>query len=99
MLQLLLAGELCLAAEYCSEVGTLWPTKCSSGQIYRFLLTRKVLALKEYFPLTSTDGPWLIRTTHTVGAQAAGGHFVQKIHMEGSRSRPVELHFMIGKYG
>ena len=49
-LQLLLARELCLAAEYCREVGTLWRTKCSCGQIYRFLLTRKALALKEYFP-------------------------------------------------
>ena len=30
----------------------------------RFLLTPKTLALKEYFPLTSTDGPWLIRSAH-----------------------------------
>ena len=58
------------------------------GQKCRFLLTRKTLALKEYFPLTSTDGPWLIRSAH----------FAQKKYMEGphSQCRRLDLEFMIG---
>ena len=54
----------------------------------RFLLTPKTLALKEYFPLTSTDGPWLIRSAH----------FAQKKYMEGphSQCRRLDLEFMIG---
>ena len=69
----------------------------SNLAIRRFLLTRKVLALKEYFPLTSTDGPWLIRKIPAFGAEGTGAHFVQRRQMEGSMWRRVDLEFMIGK--
>ena len=95
--QLLLDGELCLASKYCCQVLILVNQLFSNLAICRFLLTRKVLALKEYFPLTSTDGPWLIRNIHAFGAEGTGAHFVQKRYMEGSMWRRVDLEFMIGK--
>lgn len=69
----------------------VWPQNIA----VRFLLTQKVLALKEYFPLTSMDGPWLIRKVHAFGAGGTGAHFVQRRYIEDSMWRRVDLEFMI----